>query len=145
MHWIKLEFSTDISMTIDWVGDLFCSDKELSDISPSVAGSTFKDDWESGKTDWEEQRVTASDLIIGELRGVNLNNPNMLLDKAELSLPTVYRTLALIYSEMGDTEKVDMYMKSMNKLLKQSFSKDMNLNGRIDPDESTIRLSTMVR
>lgn len=146
LYWIKITYSNDIAMTLDWVGDLFCeSDTDLGRISPSVTVSQFKDDWESGKTDWLDQRIEATNLLIEELQSINLNSSNLLLDKTELSRAAAYRTLILIYDEMGDTERVDLYNKRLYSLKQQSLSKDKNLNGLVDSDEAGIQISTMVR
>jgi len=139
MYWIKITYSSNIAMTLSWIGDVFCKDTDLKLISPSVMGTTFMDDWESGKTGWEDQRVSATQLLIEESKGHKLNSEALYLDKDELTLATTFRTLAVIYGEMGDVDKFSMYMDRVDKLTRQSFSKDTNMDGRANPDEVGIR------
>lgn len=145
LYWIKLTYATNIAMTLSWVGDVYCSDSDLQSVAPSVMNATFMDDWESGKTDWEDQRVAATRLLIEEMKGINLQSENLLLDKDELSMAAAFRTLAVIYGEMGDVEKFNMYMARVEVLVRQSFSKDKNLDGRINPNEVGIRTSVFKR
>lgn len=145
MYWVKLTYSADIDMTLDWVGDMFCTDEQIRDMSPRVLESEFMDDWESGKTDWEDQRAISSDLLISEMQTINLDTPNMLLDKSELYLPAIYRTLAVIYNEMGDDERAERYMNRVDVLLRQSFTKDVNGDGIASKSETGIKTKRMVR
>lgn len=146
-YWIKLTWSGNMSATLKWLGDVFCSDTDLSEVAPSVADTTFKTDWEAGKTDWEAQRVRASKEIIEYLQTFKLNSADLLLDKDQLTSATSYWTLSMIYSEMGDgfEEKATQYMSRSKELLKQSFDKDKNLNGRADPTETGLRIVRIVR
>jgi len=145
MYWIKITYSADIAMTLSWIGDVFCKDSDLKLVAPSVLGTTFMDNWESGKTGWEDQRVAATQLLIEELKGHKLESENIYLDKDELTLATTFRTLALIYGDMGDTEKFNMYMDRVDILSKQSFSKDNNLDGRVNPNEVGLRSPSFKR
>jgi len=145
MYWIKITYDADIAMTLDWMGDLFCSELQLQAVSPRVMNSLFMDDWQTGKVDWEEQRITATEWVIERLESINLNSSNLLLDKSQLSLATVYQTLTLIYSEMGDDDKMAKYDSRVKLLLDRSFMKDTNKDGSKQQSETGIKTKTMVR
>lgn len=145
LYWIRITYSSDIAMTLSWCGDMFCTDLDLKKISPSVMDPTFMDNWESGKTGWEDQRVLATELLIEELKGVKLDSENLFLDKDELTQAASYRTLSLIYAEMEDFDKAEAFLKRAEVLSRQSFTKDTNLDGRTNPSEVGIRPKRMVR
>lgn len=147
LYWIKLTFSGAISFTIDWVGELLCSEDELTGTVPGVGKSTFMTNWETGKTNWEEQRYLASVEVLDELRSYRIPSGNILLRKSELSRATVYKTLELIYSAMGDgfEERVDKYSKLSKKFTQNSLTRDGNLDGRQQTSEINIKTTTMVR
>lgn len=148
MYWIKITATEDLSATLSWCGDIFCQDADLGALSPHLLNATFMTDWKAAKTDWEEQRVVATDLIIQALKNLHLEDANLLLNKSELCLATVYQTMAVIYGAMGDgyTEQAAESADTATKLLKtKNITKDNNLDGRRNPTEGGIRTVRLVR
>lgn len=148
LYWIKITASSNISMTLSWMGDVFCTDDDIGGLYPHLLDSTFIDDWESGKTDWEEQRVVATQAAIQYLKTINLNSEDLLLDKSELSLATAYWAVGLIFSAMGDgyADKVREVKEVAEKMLSgQSFTKDKDLNGIKGVNEGGLHFTRMVR
>ncbi len=148
MYWVKITYSANISMTLSWVGEMFCTDDDIGGLFPHLVDSTFIDDWESGKTTWEEQRIIATESVVQHLRNIHLNSPNLLLDKAELSLATAYWTVGMIYQAMGSGLREasdEAFVEAKNLLKNLKLTKDLNHNGREDPGERQIRVTRLTR
>ena len=61
-YWVRLKFSATLTETkIDWVGNIFCSDDDIYSEYPDLAKQEVLTSFKSGKCNWEEQRVKASE------------------------------------------------------------------------------------
>lgn len=139
MYWMRMTPSASLSAgtIINRLGYRFANTQQLNSIDPDL--SQYLTSWESGKTDWDEQIQLGSQYVIADMksRGIILH-PGQALRIDEISLPTAYRTLALIYSMLGPdfefrrAHAVETYKELMSV---QRFTIDKNSDGVESFDE----------
>jgi len=105
-YWLRISVTSTLSPvpSISFIGHLFLeSDNLLSGEFPNFANASFMTAFKTGKTDWEEQRYLATNLIIERLIQKNiLVDGNQLLDIKRLRGATIQKTAQLIFNSMGD-------------------------------------------
>lgn len=148
-YWIKITFSADVTADIAWAGHMFGSDEDIGSEYPDLLRANFKTAFESGKTDWEEQRVRASKLILDDLVNANLlRDGNQLLERREMRYAMVSKTAVLIYSAMGD-DYVDDVLRSQKeytgRFKKSVLSIDRNNNANLDRGEVGVKNGWLFR
>ena len=150
-YWLRLKFSNDLSATtsLNWIGDLFCSDEDMYSEYPIFNSSNLKLAYKAGKTDWENQRIRASDLVISDLVTRNIiEDSGQLLDKDKLKLATVSRTAQIIFNALGD-DYVDDTLKAKKeygeRVRENMLSVDKNANARLDVLERRARQGFITR
>jgi len=104
-YWIQITVSADLTASTDlaWVGNLFNkNDNDIEGRYPELANSTTKTNFESGKTDWEEQRVEAAKEIIQELKRRNIiKGSGQILERDDFRLASIHKTAEIIYNAFG--------------------------------------------
>lgn len=150
-YWLRLKFSNDLSATtsVNWIGDLFCSDADIYSEYPIFNSTNLKSAYKVGKTDWENQRIRASDLVISDLVTRNIiEDSGQLLDKDKLKLATVSRTAQIIFNALGD-DYVDDTLKAKKeygeRIRENMLSIDKNANARLDVLERRARQGFITR
>lgn len=144
-YWLRLSLSAnlDAGTTIKWVMYKFMVDDDLYSEYPIFNSSTLKDAYESGKTDWEEQIIVGSKLVVDELvrRGL-IQSGNQLLDYSKLESPTVPKVAELIFNALGDDYENDR-LKARDVFKERSgnkiFNIDLNNNATLDNREIGVR------
>lgn len=141
LYWCRLTVSADLTAdtTLSWLGQKFSDDHDLGAEHADVVRSGFIDAYESGKTDWEEQHVTAANLIIDDLIANKLIvDKNQILCREDLKSASVKKVANIIYTGMGadyvdDRDKAEEdYDNRINKVLPDT---DKNRNARYDINE----------
>ena len=142
-YWLRISSDISTTMTLNYIGQLFCSEQELRDAYPQLTASAILNSWESGKTDWLDQRISGSEYIVSDLkrRGIIIER-SQVVENAVLNEPAIHRTAQLIYSGLGPrnyAEEIktaaDAYKDSMNM---NKFEQDANANGQKDRQEINI-------
>lgn len=107
MYWMKITFSANMSaMSLSWIGRIFCTDDDLEVEYPDTAKSAFKTGHTSGKTDWYDQHVAASKLLIQDLeRKARIKDHMQILRYEELTKACVPKVMEVIYGAFGDKFK----------------------------------------
>lgn len=101
-YWLRIKYATNLSAgtSIKKIGYAFCEDRQLTTIDPEI--DNYLSSWASGKTDWAEQILLASEHVIIDLKSRGLIvHPGQILRFEDVSLATAYRTLAIIYNKLG--------------------------------------------
>lgn len=123
-YWLRLSLSNDLDAgtTIKWIMYKFISDDELYSEFPVFNSTEFKTAYESGKTNWEEQVVVASQLTVDELvkNGI-IQSGDQLLDYCKLKSPCVAKTAEIIFNAFGDDYNDDRL--KANDLFKERIGK----------------------
>jgi hypothetical protein len=104
-YWLKITFDADLDagLEIEWLGQLFSDDEMLGAEYPDLVRSNVLTAFKSGKTDWQEQHVKASEIVIQDLvrKGVILEK-GQILDRDKLSLASVSKCAEIIFGAFGD-------------------------------------------
>jgi len=150
-YWVKITFSADLTdnLVIQWAGNLFSNDDDLGAQYPELNRSSVLSAFESGKTEWQEQHVSAAEYIIKDLRSMNtIITGDQILDRYDLKLASVHKTASIIFNNFGDdyerqTTKAE---KDYIRALKTSFPKrDINKNARVDTYEQKFMTGRLYR
>lgn len=141
MFWVKLTFSANLSalMSLNYIGHKFCDDSNLTGLYPELGLSAIKDSFKSGKTDWEEQEILASETVIRDLRVKReLWSSNQILEWERFQEAAVHKTAELIFSSFGqdyenDRDRARRYYKEAIGSSRGGI--DKNADGRLQIEE----------
>lgn len=140
-YWVRIKASADFSAgtTISYVGDLFCNDDDLEAEFPDFGLSATKTSFESGKTDWEEQRIIASRIMVQDLvdKGIIKGSENI-LNRRDYREASVMKTAEIIFRSFGDDfidQKTQARDEYQSRLKKRIHRVDLNSNATEDDYE----------
>lgn len=143
LYWAKITFSADLTGTtaLSYVGHRFASEDDLKVFYPDLVLSSTKDKFESGKTDWNDQLIWATEFVIRALKAspnldIKIASASQLLDYSLWTEATLHRCAEMIFIAFGDAYKDDR--DRARKDLKDSMDVgqarlDLNRNTRLDP------------
>ena len=151
MFWQAIGFSETVTIGLSYVGQLFLStDDEIYEIYPLLRETSWLDQWESGKTDWLEQRLNCTNQIVSELekRSVILSR-NQVLDTARLRESCIHLTAQTIFAGLG----VDRFEKEIERAGKRytdamnmgRYNVDMNADAQVSTYERKATISRRSR
>ncbi len=141
LYWCRLSVSADLSadVTLSWAGQKFSNDNDLGAEHPELIRPNFMAAYESGKTNWEEQHVAATEIIVDDLISKELILfEDQLLCKEDLRPCAVKKVAQMIFTGMGEDYEDNRagaekeYYTRLNKALP---SVDKNSNAREDIGE----------
>jgi hypothetical protein len=149
LYWLEVTFSANMAATIDWVGDLFCTETDIQVEYPDLLRSNMLTAFSAGKTSWEEQRVRASELLINDLRAhLAIAAGEQVIKREQLKLATISRTAMLAFDGMGQGY-ADRFAAAEKQYKERSkapvFETDQNEDGRLSPSEQGVRVSRLWR
>ncbi len=112
-----------------FLGYKFCTHADLVKIDPEI--NEYLTPWGgASKTTWDEQIITASESVVAELKQRGLVvHPGQVLRFDDVYEATVYKTLMIIYSQLGESFKAkfdaakDEYIIRMSQK-RWTFDKD---------------------
>lgn len=142
LFWLKITFSATLTNTtaLSFVGPKFCNDNDLTGEHVLFGNSTFKSNYESGKTSWEREIILASRIMIADIikKQVILSG-EQLLDRRILIDACVSKTAELIFSALGDDytdDRDNARSEYKSRLSLPNFKSDSNADGILDTNES---------
>lgn len=145
-YWTRIGFGAAIgAVSISYVGSLLADEAELLREYPHLNQSVLLNSWESGKTDWLEQRIVGSEYVVQDLiRKSVIIERSQVLDIALLREAAIHKTAEVIMTGLGAKNYMDeiaaaskRYSESINI---RKFDVDSNANGQKDRFEK--RLTT---
>jgi hypothetical protein len=148
-YWLRISVSANMSAGTDLkeLGYAFTSTQQLNDFDVEISG--FYDSFATGKTDWIPEILSASKLLVIELKRQGLiMGPGQIIDLDDLYIPCTYKALEVIYFNLGPSyaEKRKVVAEEFKKSLNvQRPTLDTNANGRLDEVESKGTPRMMVR
>lgn len=104
-YWMRISFDADLSdpVGISWVGHVFADDLDLASEYPDLGKSSVKTAFKSGKTNWEEQIVRASEVVIEDLMiNRNIIDSSQILDRYDYKSATIQKAAEIIFNAFGD-------------------------------------------
>lgn len=150
-YWTKIEFDATLTEYVDlsFVGYKFCDDSDLYSEYPIFDDNTMRTVYKSGKTDWEEQEIKASSLIVLDLqkKGIILA-PEQILDRKKFIGAAVCKTAEIIYSAFGNdyvNQKKDARIEYDNRLNLSQYNVDLNNDGILNQSEKVYRQQWLTR
>jgi len=148
--WLRIKVSADLSAgtEIKRIFYRFADDAKLNYLDPVL--SNYLTSWEAGKSNWDEQLMTASEEVVLDLRrrGI-IQGSEQLINIDELELMTAYRALQIIYSGLGgenELKKAEAAGKKYHDISgNMRFTIDVYGDARINVDEREIMQGRLVR
>lgn len=146
MHWIKIVFSGThtLNTAIKRITYAFTRSERLDNLDTQI--NEYQASFETGKTDWDNEIITASESIIQDLKSRKLiRHRGEILRIDELALACDYKTLAVIYNSLGKSfyDKRDWAEDKYKQVIQSSiFTVDVNNDGFTHENEV---LSTAAR
>jgi len=150
-YWVRVSFANDLtpSTVLDWIGQKFCDDDDIRAEYPDLLRSNVLDAFESGKTDWEEQCVKASEILVQDLKKQNvISSKGQILERNTFTLATVSKAAELIFTSFGDdyidnrTQARNEYQSRLNSSI---YDVDLNNDGILSRGEAGARQGFMKR
>lgn len=139
-YWCRLSLDAVATVTMEWLGHKFCSSTDLLRQFPGLRTSSALRVFGDSKTDWEEETIIASELMIQDLRDkYSIISADQLGQIDRLKHACVARTAALIYSGFGDSGVDDEQRaleKYENRLTPGQIVVDSNSDGIVSPEET---------
>jgi hypothetical protein len=105
LYWLKITFDQTLTSTtyLDWVGNIFSNDDDLSAEFPDFAKSSVKTSFKPGKQDWEEQHVKAANILAQDLidKGI-IYETGQILNAEDYRESSVMKCAEIIFRALGD-------------------------------------------
>lgn len=146
-YWLRISASAAISFGLKEISYAFTTTDQINDLDIEISG--FYESFEAGKTDWIREILTASRLVLSDLKRAGLvANQGEILRFDDVSLMTDFKTLDLIYTNLGSSynekrnEVRSMYDKAMSS---KRFTFDGDSDGMVDRQEISNTVKVMQR
>lgn len=138
-YWVKVSFSATVSVTMKHVGHKFSTDTHLFSQYPDLNNSNLMTAFKSGKTNWNDQAFEAAEIIIQNLREMNvIFSKDQILDWPIFKNASVHKTAEIIYNAFGkdyDDERIKSHRAYNDSIRIKAFNVDKNSNARLELNE----------
>jgi hypothetical protein len=150
-YWMRLTLATtsDSALSINYIGHKFAEDSDLLLKYPMLKSQSLKTAFATGKTDWHDQLVLASDFIIDDLKSRALIiSKDQLLNVTRFKNACCYKAADIIFHGLGEkwfdhaTKAEARYAQDMHM---DNFGIDINGDGEPSRFEQTVRIRRMNR
>lgn len=104
LFWARITFSNaDGPAVCDYVGERFCDDNDLFALYPDLRSSSLMASFKTGKTNWNEQCVIASENLIQYLRrSMIIFRREQILDGSLFNEAAVHKAAEVIFNGLGN-------------------------------------------
>jgi hypothetical protein len=151
LYWIRISFNATLAngTALSWIGQLFSNDEELFSEFPDFARANNMLAFKSGKTNWEEQHVRASELLSNDLinHGIIIGK-DQIISRNDYKNACIQKVAEIIYSAMGD-DYVDQTIargkEYKSRLLTGVQRVDKNNNAILDIEEKESKQGFLTR
>ena len=149
--WVRIKFDVDLDANtlIKFVGQKFCSTDDISAEYPDITRLAVIEAFETGKQDWEEQIILASELVVQHLiKNQVIYSKSEILDAETFKLATISKTAELIFKSFGDDyiNHRELAKKEFKARMDLSvFNVDEDADGELEPSEQRSRQGFMSR
>lgn len=148
-YWARLKVSSALSASsaLKELTYTFTSSQELKKIDVEV--DSYFGSFASGKTDWVDEIITVSKLVVTDLKSRGLIvAPGQVIELTDIYLPATFKTLELIYSNLGPSyeDKVKSMMHKYAEAMQvKRLTFDADANGQLDTREISGVIRKLVR
>lgn len=142
LYWVKITWSADWTATTSfaYVGHKFSNDNMLAAVYPDLGRSAVKTAHTTGKTNWNDQHVLASEAIIAQLRKERvLSSPAQIFSWEMFQMAQTHKVAEMIFASFGEAKTderqyaKDQYDLEMNQIVFDNQDKDGD--GHLDESE----------
>lgn len=151
MYWARFSWNQTLKATtvIKYIGQKFANDDVLASYYPDLTLSSLKEQFETGKTTWDEQHYMAAQHIVMDMkkRGIIFGR-GQILDYSLLEAAACHKLAEIVYTSFGPSyfEQRAEASKYYEKNIQLPFmTVDKNLDGRLEPVERVISTRFMTR
>ncbi len=148
-YWIRIAPSATLTTgaTLKEVTYAFTATQELKNYDVEIDG--YMASFETGKTDWIKEIITASKLLVLDFRRLGLIvHQGQIIELTDVSVPCALKTIMLIYSNLGPSykDKIDSMKKEYDNAMNiRRFTVDANADGKLERSEMTNTIKRLVR
>lgn len=142
LYWVRIGFSANLknNLSISYIGYRFADGNLLGAIYPDLVRSSVMTAHTSGKTNWNQQLIIASEAVISDLRKNRVISSGSQIWTGEMfQMATVYKCAEIIYGAFGESKDeqrqlaADAYKEEMNQIVFNN--QDLNGDGYLDVAE----------
>lgn len=149
LYWLRIKVSADLSAGTDIkrLTYKFSDDDILSTLDPDI--NEYLTSWEAGKTSWLDQILTASKLLVLDVRSRGMiKTYGQILRFDDVYHACAYETLSIIYSGLGPKfiekkQEADKEYKRAIGSLKMTL--DIDKDARVDIGEIGLSQGRLIR
>jgi len=148
-YWVRMQPTVNLSATTDSheLGYAFTTSTQLKTIDVEIDG--YLSSFEAGKTNWIPEIMTASKMLVTDLKRLGLIvHPGQIIELEDVYLPATYKALELIYFNLGPSynEKRTAVNKAYKDALNiRRYTFDTNADGKLQQSEIKNQIRRLVR
>lgn len=149
LYWIRIKASAQLSAStaLKEITYAFTTTNQLNNHDIEI--NNYFPAFETGKTDWIKEIVTASKMVTLDLRAKGLlEHWGQLITYEDIHIATNYKCLELIYFSLGknyDEKRIEVQKMYEKALSPKRLTIDENMSGRIDSTEQNNIIRTLKR
>ena len=148
-YWVRLKVDANLSTGTELkrISYTFTDSQQLNKYDIEI--NSFMPAFEAGKADWIKEIITASELMLGDLKGKGLViSRGQILRFDDVSSACDLKALALIYSNLGkayEEKRVRKELEYEKAINLRRFTFDLNNNAVVDQGEIQFKTVRIVR
>jgi hypothetical protein len=135
-YWTRVSFDANLDspVEISFIGNKFSDDEDLYLEYPVFDDSVFLTAFKAGKSDWEDQCIRASEVIVADLIRKNvIVSAEQILDRKVFTSACVCKTAEMIFTSFGND------YEEQRKLAKSEYASRMDLSRyKVDNNNNAI-------
>lgn len=149
VYWLRIKFSATLKATtaLKRIAYAFSRHQQIDSYDAKI--NQYLDSFSPGKTTWDDEIVTASLMVIRDLRRKGLaQNQGEVLRLDELTIPTDWKTLQIIYRSLGGDFKdklADAKAEYDSSIVLERYTFDKDEDAFVDRGEITNSVRTLIR
>lgn len=145
-YWARIKVSANLTAgtAIKYIGYKFSTDEDLGSYYPEFETTAFKAGFEASKTEWNEQHITAAEIIISDLiKKQKIVSRNQIMNWEKFTIPAIHAVASIVFRALGNDwsdkmqKAIEDYRDSFDMI---AFDVDTNQNGMLDHGEKLVDL-----
>ena len=151
-YWSRINLATASAsaLSINYIGHKFAEDEDLFLKYPMLRNTALMTAFKTGKTDWKDQLILASEFVVADLKSRGLLiSKNQILDIKRFKNACCYKAADIIFNGLGGDKWIDYIEKAQARYSEDmnmdNFGIDVNADGAPSRAEKTTRIRRMHR
>ena len=139
--WLRISFNENLTeVTLNYLGNLFSDDDDLKIEYPDLLRSNVLEAFQAGKTNWQDQHLRASQVIIKDLIDIGvIDEKGQILNWRDYSDASIHKVAEMVFNSFGDSyvdNSVMARQEYKSRISKRIHRVDRNKNAIEDINES---------